>query len=75
MDNLTPSTNGAISHASTPPAPKARTAAGGLVLEPLTVGAKDLARVLGISPATLFRWDAAGFLGPGFMNSRYPGCF
>jgi hypothetical protein len=34
-------------------------------VEPLVVGAKDLARILGISVATLFRWDSSGLLGPG----------
>jgi hypothetical protein len=33
-------------------------------LEPFLVGAKDLARLLAISEATLLRWDAAGELGP-----------
>ena len=33
-------------------------------LEPLLVGAQDLAEMLGISEATFWRWDAAGELGP-----------
>jgi predicted DNA-binding transcriptional regulator AlpA len=32
--------------------------------EPLAVGAKELARMLGISVATFWRWDASGELGP-----------
>ncbi|HLN29673.1 MAG TPA: helix-turn-helix domain-containing protein [Gemmataceae bacterium] len=32
--------------------------------ERLAVGAKDLARMLGISVATFWRWDASGELGP-----------
>jgi len=33
-------------------------------IEPLLVGAKDLARILAISEATLLRWDQTGELGP-----------
>ena len=39
-------------------------------LEPLAVGARDLARILGISEATLWRWDAGGELGPGGVKKR-----
>jgi len=45
------------------PRPPAMPVAGG-GLEPLAVGAKDLARLLGISVATLERWHASGELGP-----------
>jgi predicted DNA-binding transcriptional regulator AlpA len=34
-------------------------------LEPLAIGIKDLARLLGISVATLERWNDSGELGPG----------
>jgi predicted DNA-binding transcriptional regulator AlpA len=33
-------------------------------LEPLAIGIKDLARLLGVSAATVERRDAAGLLGP-----------
>jgi hypothetical protein len=33
-------------------------------LEPLAIGTKDLARLLGISVATLERWNDSGELGP-----------
>jgi hypothetical protein len=32
--------------------------------EPLLVGAKDLARLLAVSEATLWRWHSSGELGP-----------
>ena len=37
---------------------------GPVALEPLAVGIKDLARLLGISVATLERWNDSGELGP-----------
>jgi predicted DNA-binding transcriptional regulator AlpA len=45
---------------STIPEAKAR----GPCPEPLLVGGKDLARLLGISTATFWRWDSSGELGP-----------
>ncbi len=38
------------------------------VAQALAVGEKDLARLLGISPATLARWKAAGRLLPGIRQ-------
>jgi hypothetical protein len=37
---------------------------GSVGLEPLAIGIKDLARLLGVSAATVERRDAAGLLGP-----------
>lgn len=39
-------------------------------VEPLLVGAKALARMLAISEATLWRWDASGELGPTGAKKR-----
>jgi predicted DNA-binding transcriptional regulator AlpA len=38
--------------------------ASGKGLQPLLVGAKDLAPMLGISVPTLWRWDSGGLVGP-----------
>jgi predicted DNA-binding transcriptional regulator AlpA len=46
-------------HQKKPPAQAATIAP-----EPLTVGAKILAGMLGISVATFWRWDSSGELGP-----------
>jgi len=49
---------------STKQPPTNHKGATGNGLEPLLVGAKDLARMLGISVATFWRWDSGGALGP-----------
>jgi hypothetical protein len=48
--------------ASAPTMPQPRS--GAIAMEPLAIGAKHLANLLGVSLATVHRWDAGGLLGP-----------